>query len=75
MLRADRFDGIHLLRGCGIAAGSGGADLGEDVGAHVAAGFGPFVVLLHEHGTDEADDGVAAAEDAGPRRCDAAARG
>jgi hypothetical protein len=36
---------------------------GEDFWAHVAAGLGPFVVLLGQHGADEADDGVAAGED------------
>jgi hypothetical protein len=39
-----------------------GADFGENVGAHAAAGFGPFVVLLHQHRAHQADDG--AAEDA-----------
>ena len=29
-------------------------------GAHIGAGFGPFVVLLGEHGAAGADDGVAA---------------
>jgi hypothetical protein len=37
---------------------------GEDFQAHVAAGFGPFVVLLGQHRADQADDGVAAREDA-----------
>ena len=39
------------------------AGLGEQLGAHVAAGDGPFVVLFGEHGADEADDGVAVGED------------
>src|SRR6266516_4737535 len=42
---------------CGFAAG------GEDFQSHVAAGFGPFVVLLGQDGADEADDGAAAGED------------
>jgi hypothetical protein len=37
---------------------------GEDFQAHVAAGFGPFVVLLGQHRANQADDGVAAGEDA-----------
>jgi hypothetical protein len=37
---------------------------GEDFQAHVPAGLGPFVVLLGQDGADEADDGVAAGEDA-----------
>ncbi len=32
---------------------------GEDFGSHIAAGLGPFVVLLGQDGADEADDGVA----------------
>jgi hypothetical protein len=36
---------------------------GEDVEAEVAAAFGPFVVLLGQHGADEADQGIAAGED------------
>ena len=63
MLGADRFDGIHLLGG-GVVAGGSGADFGEDLESHVPAGLGPFVVLLHEHVAGEADDGVAAREDA-----------
>jgi hypothetical protein len=41
----------------------GFAAFGEYLSAHVAAGFGPLVVLLGEDGADEADDGVAAGED------------
>ena len=37
---------------------------GEDFQAHIAAGLGPFVVLLGQHRADQADDGVAAGEDA-----------
>lgn len=40
---------------------------GEDLQSHVAAGFGPFVALLGQHGADEADDGVAAGRRS-PRR-------
>src|SRR6516165_5425801 len=63
-LCADRLDGVHLpgrvsRRGCG------GAGLGEDLHADVAAGFGPFVVLPHEHGAGEADDRGPVGEDAG----------
>ncbi len=36
---------------------------GEYFRSHIAAGFGPFVVLLGQHGADEADDGVTAGED------------
>jgi hypothetical protein len=36
----------------------------EDFQAEVAAGFGPFVVLFGQHGTDEADQGGAVGEDA-----------
>src|SRR4028119_2325417 len=51
--------------GRGGGAGSGrGAAAGEDVEAEVAAAFGPFVVLLGEHGADQADQGVAVGEDA-----------
>jgi hypothetical protein len=35
----------------------------QDVEAEVAASFGPLVVLLGQHGADEADQGVAAGED------------
>ena len=40
------------------------AAAGEDVEAEVAAAFGPFVVLLGQHGADQADEGVAVGEDA-----------
>ena len=36
---------------------------GEYFGSHVAAGLGPFVVLLGQDGADKADDGVAVRED------------
>jgi hypothetical protein len=36
----------------------------EDFQSHVAAGFGPFVVLLGQHRADQADDRVTAGEDA-----------
>jgi hypothetical protein len=36
---------------------------GEDFWPHIAAGFGPFVVLLRKDGADEPDDGIAARED------------
>jgi hypothetical protein len=48
---------ISFLFAGGLAA------FGEDLGAHVAAGLGPLVGLLGEHGACEADDGVAAGED------------
>ena len=37
---------------------------GEYFQSHVAARFGPFVVLLGQHRTDQADDRVTAGEDA-----------
>ena len=37
---------------------------GEDFRAHVAAGFGPFVVLLGQDGADQAEDRLAGGEDA-----------
>ena len=41
--------------------GLGGFPAGdEDSRAHIAAGLGRFVVLLGQHPTDRADDGVAA---------------
>jgi hypothetical protein len=46
-------------------SGAGGfpAD-GEDFHAHIAAGLGPFIVRLSQHRADQADDSVAAGEDA-----------
>src|SRR5450756_3106146 len=41
----------------------GQAGLGEELEAEVATSFGPFVVLLGEHGPDEADDRGAVGED------------
>jgi hypothetical protein len=41
---------------------------GEDFQSHIAAGFGPFVVLLGQHRTDQADDGVAARRHRGGER-------
>ncbi len=38
--------------------------LGEQVEPHVAAGFGPLVVLLGQDRPDEPDDGGAVGEDA-----------
>ena len=35
----------------------------EDLGADVAAVFGPFFGQLGEHGADQSDDGVAGRED------------
>ena len=37
--------------------------LGERLGAHVATGDGPLVVLLGEHGAGQADEGGAVGED------------
>jgi hypothetical protein len=37
---------------------------GEDFRAQVAAGLGPFIVLLGQHRAGKADDGIAAGEDA-----------
>ena len=42
----------------------GGVGAGEDVEAEVSAAFGPFVVLLGEHGADQADEGLAVGEEA-----------
>ena len=39
------------------------AGLVEAVGAHVAAGDGPFVVLFGQQGAGEADDGGSGGED------------
>ncbi len=46
---------VSVLRGEAAAA--------QDIEAEVAAAFGPHVVLLDEHGPDEADDTVAFGED------------
>jgi hypothetical protein len=43
--------------------GSDGLGFGEGVGAEVAEGLGPFVVLLGEDGAHEANDCVALGED------------
>jgi hypothetical protein len=48
--------------------GSGGGDdvdaaAGEDLKPEVAATLGPLVGLFSQHGSDEADDGVAGRED------------
>jgi hypothetical protein len=44
------------LRVCRVRVDDlGGAAFGEDVQADVAAHLGPFVVLLGEHGSDQAD--------------------
>jgi hypothetical protein len=40
------------------------AACGENFQSHVAAGLGQFIVLLGQHRADQADDGVAAGEDA-----------
>jgi hypothetical protein len=37
---------------------------GEDLGAHVTAGLGPFIVLLGQDSADKTEDGVAGREDA-----------
>src|SRR6185437_5604759 len=37
---------------------------GEDFQPHIAARLSPFIVLLGQHRADQADDGVAAGEDA-----------
>ena len=47
-----------------VRCGDGGESAaGEDVGAEVAANFGPLVDLLGQHGSDYADDGAALGED------------
>ena len=62
MLRGDR-RGVGSGRrvvGVGVGVGVGGQEgesgLGEDLQAHVAALFGPFVGLFGQDGTDESDD-------------------
>ena len=39
----------------GVWGGQDGSGPGQDVEAEVAACFGPFVVLLGQHGADQAD--------------------
>jgi len=66
-LCAERWDvGVrgYLHAGIGAGGGEGDAGAGEDVEAEVAAAFGPFVVLFGQDRADEADQGVAAGEDA-----------
>jgi hypothetical protein len=58
-------NGINCHAGLiGLRGAASFAACGEDFQSHVAAGFGPFVVLLGQDGADEADDGFAAGEDA-----------
>lgn len=52
----DRCHGMALL---GVGGDLGESAFGEDVGAEVAASFGPFVVLLGEYGADPAVDRAA----------------
>jgi hypothetical protein len=53
-LCGDGGDG-HLLVFRVLVVDLGEAAFGEDVEADVAAHFGPFVMLLGEHGADQAD--------------------
>jgi len=46
------------------SAGTTRIRFGEELQAHVAAAFGPFVVLFGRDGADEPDEGAAAGEDA-----------
>jgi len=65
MLRSDRL-GWCLLGSCLVLrfGGDGGeAGFGGDFQANVAAGFGPLVGLLGQHGADEADDRGSVRED------------
>ena len=48
-LESDVLGGLRFGVGDGLGSG-------EDVEAEIAAAFGPFVVLLGEDGSDEADD-------------------
>ena len=66
---------MSVLASSVVVGGGGGAGSGEQVEAEVAAGFGPFVVLLGQHGADQADQRVAVGEDARRRRCAAGFRG
>src|SRR5947209_1766837 len=59
-----RFSGAHGLKGGGVVVGAiaaavddAQAGLGQELGAHVAAGHEPLVVLLGEDRSDEADHG------------------
>src|SRR6476660_2265358 len=47
----------------GVGCGQDGSGPGQDVEAEVAALLGPFVVLLGQHGADQADDRVAVGKD------------
>src|SRR3954447_23921150 len=52
--------GGHLLGGVGCRrSGGSGIGRGRRAEAEVAAALGPFLVLLGEHGADQADEGVA----------------
>jgi hypothetical protein len=58
-----RWGGVGGWR-VGLSIDEGQPCLGEDLDAHVAALFGPFVGLLGQHGADEADDRCPVGEDA-----------
>ena len=62
-LCGDGGDG-HLLVDGVLVGDLGESAFGEDVEGEVAALLGPFVVLLGEHGADQADQGGAVGEDA-----------
>jgi hypothetical protein len=55
--------GVWALISLDRVSGAGLAAAFEDLGAHVAALFGPFVGLLGQDCADQADDGVAVGED------------
>jgi hypothetical protein len=55
---------VHASSVALAVAGSGDAGPGEDVEAEVAPTLGPLAVLLGQHGSDQAYQGVAIREDA-----------
>jgi hypothetical protein len=58
---------VQAVSAAGVACcsvdGLVGSGFAQDVQAEVAPGFGPFVVLLSQHGPDETDQGAAVGED------------
>ncbi len=54
---------FDVVSGAVVSVLRGEAAATQNVEAEVAAAFGPLVVLLGEHGPDEADDTVAFGKD------------